>query len=974
LSTLNKRNPIANAVRTALFATAAAGVIAAPTTFAAEGDEAAADEQKVTITGSRIKRTDIETASLVSITPAEEIKLSGFTRIEDLMNSLPQVEAAQTSFIANGATGTASIDLRGMGTNRTLVLINGRRMQPGGINTNAPDVNQIPAALVERVEVLTGGGSSTYGADAVAGVVNFVMDNNFEGVEITAGYSGFQHDNSNSYIQGLMDARGFEYPTGDSGLGGETTNLDIAMGGSFDGGRGHATGYITYRKINELRQAERDYSSCALSGSGLACGGSGNAIVPNFFMGTIDPVTGDSDYNGFSDFWTLAPTGGGFTIPSSGNVYNYAPVNHFMRPDKRYTLGAFIEYEVNEHVRPYMEVSFMRDRTAAQIAESGTFFNEEYRIDYDSPLISDAQRAQLTSELGVVSGEEFAVYIGKRNVEGGPRADILEHNSFRMVFGSEGDINDMWSYDASIQYGSTSSSSNYKNDFLAPNIVTALSANGESCAATAGCIPYEVFTFNGVTPAQASTLTATAIQNGITEQFVVNGFVSGDLDISMPSAESTMAAVFGLEYREETFDRVSDELYEKGLLLGQGGPTVSLGGEYDVTEVFGELSIPVVEGVTGIDSLTVDLGFRYSDYSNFGTEPTYKIGVDWAINEDWKIRGSYNRAVRAPNNIELFLPQNLGLWQGVDPCGGATPALSAAQCANTGVTAAQYGNIALSPASQYNQLGGGNPDLKPEIADTMTFGLVGNPIENLNFTVDYFDIQIDEVIGAIGAELTVNQCATTGLAAFCDNVIRGTAGSLWVGQTGFVRATQVNLASRHWQGVDVNVNHKFEALDGTFTTKLVGTFMTKKEFEPLPGTPTATYDCVGVINSANNCFAQPEWRHSLTTTYDPGSFWTVSAKWRYFGEVDYDDPVSPTTGFQPDRLLQQRGGLSAESYFDVKASFEVNENVGVLFGINNILDEEPPMVGSNLSSNANTVAGFYDTLGRFIHASVTLKF
>lgn len=969
MSTLDKRNPIAKAVRRALFASAAASLVVAPNTFAAEEDEE--DEgQKVTITGSRIKRTDIETASLVSITPAEEIKLSGFTRIEDLMNSLPQVEAAQTSFISNGATGTASLDLRGMGVNRTLVLVNGRRLQPGGINTNAADVNQIPAALVKRVEVLTGGGSSTYGADAVAGVVNFVMDKEFEGLEITAGYSGFQHDNDNSYIQGLMDAAGFEYPSGTSGPDGETFNVDIAMGGSFDGGKGHATAYVTYRKVNELRQADRDYSSCALNGAGTACGGSGNAIVPNFFMGTVD-ANGVPDFGNFSDFWTLDSNSN--FIPSSGNVYNYAPVNHFMRPDKRYTLGAFVDYEINEHARPYMEAMFMRDRTAAQIAESGTFFNEAYILDYDSPLINDAQRAYLTSELGVVSGEQFATYIGKRNVEGGPRSDILEHNSFRIVLGTEGDINDNWSYDVSMQYGSTSSSSTYINDFLAPNITTALSANGEDCSSTAGCVPYEVFTFQGVTPAQAGTLTATAIQNGLTEQKVFNAFVSGDLDVSMPGAESTVAAVFGVEYREESFSRVSDELYEKGLLLGQGGPTVSIDGEYDLTEYFGEISIPVVEGVTGIDSLTVDLGFRQSDYSNFGTEPTYKIGVDWAVNEDWKVRASFNRAVRAPNNIELFRPQGIALWQGTDPCAGATPTLSQAQCANTGVTAAQYGNIALSPASQYNQIIGGNPDLKPEIADTVTFGVVANPIEDLNFSIDYFDIQLDDVIGAIGAQLTVSQCATTGLAAFCDNVVRNNAGSLWVGQSGFVRATNINLASRHWQGIDFSANHKFEALDGTFSTKFIGTMMEKKEYEPLPGNTSATYDCVGVINTDNSCFATPEWRHSITTTYDPGTFWTVSLKWRFFGEVDYDD-APDANGNQPDLLVQGNGGLDSESYFDLKGSFEVNQNVGILVGVNNILDEEPPLVGSNLSSNANTVAGFYDTLGRYIHASVTVKF
>ncbi|TXH93452.1 MAG: TonB-dependent receptor [Rheinheimera sp.] len=956
-------NKTANAVRIALaFGAASTAAFTSASVSAQEQTEEAKEKvERIEVTGSRIKRVDVETASPVQITSSEDIKLSGFTKIEDLMNSLPQIEASETSFQANGASGNATLDLRGMGAQRTLVLVNGRRLQPGGINNaGAADVNQIPAALVERVEVLTGGGSATYGADAVAGVVNFVMKKDFEGMELTLGGSGYQHNNDNKYIQGLMDKRKFEYPTGSSGIDGKTGNIDLTMGGSL-GSKGHVTAYATWRQVDELRQEARDYSSCALNDPGTACGGSGNAIVPNFF---IRPYTGsDSDYD-LEQFWTLDSNSK--FIPSVGNAYNYAPINHFMRPDERYTFGAFANYEISEYVRPYLEVSFMNDRTVAQIAESGTFFAEDYILDINSPLFSDAQRAQFRSEFGA-DVKKVAASVGKRNVEGGPRQSDLEHTSFRMVVGTEGIINDTWSYDMSFQHGVTSSGVAYLNDFYGPRIAQALGAEGaDPC--TGSCVPYQIFKYNGVTPEQAKPLTGTAVMKGVTSETILNGFASGELGFNLPSHSMPVAAVIGVEHRENKFERSADEVFEKGLLLGQGGQTASIEGGYTVKEVFGELSIPLVEDVGIFKDVTLGLGGRYSDYSTSGGEPTYKAELDWTPVDDWKIRASYNRAVRAPNVGELFAPQTNGLWNGVDPCankaGGGAPSANAEQCARTGVTAAQYGKITPSLAGQYNGLFGGNPDLKPEVADTMSFGIVGQPLDNLNLSIDYWDIKLDEVIGNVSAQLTVDQCIATGAAAFCDNIKRAPNGSLWIGSNAYVQATNINLASRHWRGIDVSSNYEQEVFGGKLTVKMIGSISMKKEYVELPGVvaPGATYDCSG--NVSVDCFAQPKWRHTLSASYTTGDWWSATAKWRYFGKVDYEGTT--------DLLIPN--GISAQSYLDLVGSFDVNDHVSLLAGVNNVLDKEPPMVGLTLSTNANTVSGYYDTLGRYLHASVTVRF
>lgn len=957
-------NKLSKAVRLAITMGAASA-----TAFAFAGsvyaqEESTANEavpttkvERIQVTGSRIKRTDLESSSPVQVTSAEDIELSGYTRIEDLLNSLPQIEASETAFEANGASGTATVDLRGLGSNRTLVLVNGRRLQPGGVYSQAADINQIPAALVKRVEVLTGGGSATYGADAVAGVVNFVMNDDFEGVELTVGGSGFQHNNNNKYIQGLMDQRGFNYPTGSSGIDGKAVNIDLTMGGAIAEGRGHLTVYGTWRSVDELRQGARDYSSCALNGAGTGCGGSGTTPIPNLYFSPF--VNGDVDYSQEVN-WTLDPNGG-FDTTRGPDPYNYAPVNHFMRPDERYTFGAFADIEINEHARAYFEASYMHDRTVAQIAESGVFFNE-FDLSLDNELFSDVQRQQLRDAFGP-DITQVSVAIGKRNVEGGGRQDILEHSSYRIVTGLEGLISNSWSYDVSFQHGSTASNSVYMNDFYKPRIASALGdINAPPCVDE--CMPYPVFTYDGISELAAASMAGTGILAGNTTQTILNGFVTGELGFTMPSASVPIAAVFGVESREVRFERIADEVFKLGALAGQGGPTQSLIGGYNVKEVFTEFSVPLVEHVPGIEHLILDLGFRYSDYNTSGGESTYKVAMDWSPAEDWKVRASYNRAVRAPNIAELFANQGIGLWDGQDPCAGANPDYTAAQCANTGVTADMYGNIASSPAGQYNAIFGGNPNLQPEIADTMSIGVVTNPFDGFNFSIDLWDIQLKEVIGNINPELTVRQCAETGLDAFCNNITRHPATqNLWRGDEGYVTATSINLASRHWRGIDISSNYEKYIGEGKLTMKVIGSYSLKKEYEPLPGVATATYDCSGQING--NCFAQPDWRHTMTASYTTGSFWTASAKWRYFGAVDHD-------GSANDVLVGD--GISSQSYFDLTAAFEINDYMGILVGVNNILDKEPPMVGGNLSNNANTVAGFYDTLGRYLHASVTVRF
>jgi outer membrane receptor protein involved in Fe transport len=309
----------------------------------------------------------------------------------------------------------------------------------------------------------------------------------------------------------------------------------------------------------------------------------------------------------------------------------------------------------------------------------------------------------------------------------------------------------------------------------------------------------------------------------------------------------------------------------------------------------------------------------------------------------------------------LFLAQNLGLWNGVDPCAGPNPSLSQAQCANTGLSASQYGNITVSPASQYNALYGGNPTLDPEEADTLTFGVVSDITDSMTLSVDYWNIEIADVINNIDPELIVNQCAQTGDPTFCSNVTRAPNGSLWQGQLGFVTATNLNLGEDHWEGVDVAWAWTTDGLGGTWRLDAIGTYMLTKETTPIPTIPSSIYDCVGLINV--QCFPTPEWRHVASATYDSNEWWAVTGRWRYYKDVEYDGGT--------DLIANQN--IGNEQYLDASAVFRFMDSHDLVLGVNNILDEEPPLIGGSLATNANAIAGYWDMLGRYLFANLTFR-
>ena len=980
--------------------------------------------QDIVITGTRIPQPNLTSASPVTVLSSQEVKLQGTSRTEDLVNSLPQSFAAQGSNVSNGASGTATVNLRNLGSNRTLVLVNGRRMQPGSIFTVAPDINNIPTQLIKRVDVLTGGASSVYGADAVGGVVNFIMDNTFTGVRLDAQASFFMHDNDTN--DDILDANAaapggtpFRPPSGLS-INGGARDIGAVLGAAFDDGRGHAQGYLTYRRQDAVLQSSRDYSFCALNGLSqtsvntlgrrFSCAGSGTSATGTFLAFT--PSFGGAITR------QIGGAGGNLFVPGT-TPFNFNPYNYFQRPDERYTLGAFADYEIAPGAKPYIEAMFMDDQSVAQIAPSGNFGNTAV-LNCDNPLLPanasapgqpcDPARAATTlPAIGITSpiinpvtglpSQLALVYTLRRNVEGGGRRDDLQHTAYRLVAGLRGDPIPGISYDAYYQYGRTLRNETYENDFSITRLGRALDVvdadpgpgidpvcRSVLTGVDPNCVPYNIFTAGGVTPEALQYLQVPGLSRGKVDQRIahVDVTLSGEeYGLKAPWATNGVGINVGAEYRKERMQFRVDEAFRLGDLAGQGGPTPPVSGQFDVRELFAEAQIPIVEN-NFIDLLQLSAGYRYSNYKvgdgGFNTD-TYKLAAEFAPIRDIRFRGAYNRAVRAPNIVELFFPQSLGLAGQNDPCAGdfdptttdPAPTATLAQCQLTGVTAAQYGSIVPNPAAQYNALFGGNPDLQPEKADTYTAGVILQPrfIPGLALTADYFNIKVKNLIGISTFASVFEECFG-GDASQCALIQRAPgSGSLWLGAQGFVVLTNQNFAgtgltTKGWD-FSGSYSRRMGGM-GTLNASFVGTRL--GESNTIGGVPVGGY--------AGN-IPVPKWRHKARLGFNLPNGVGISGQWRYFSAVRCDPETDPNGGCgTAANPIPGNLKLNAMNYFDLALTARITQKFNLRMGANNIFDSEPPVAGQQTVGppfgNGNTFPQIYDALGRYMFAGVTVDF
>jgi iron complex outermembrane recepter protein len=1016
-----KNDVLRRAVRCALFANAAAvaGVpIAAhadaegPAAPAAEAP-AAAPVAEVVVTGSRIVEPGLTSVSPVTSVSADQIKQSGVTRIEDLLNTMPQVMADMGGNLSNGASGTATVNLRGLGDQRTLVLINGRRLMPGdvasGSISSAADLNNIPAALVERVDVLTGGASSTYGADAVAGVVNFVMNDHFEGFKIDANAGIYNHSNHNP-IGSVFEADGAKVASGTVNDG-ASRDVTLIFGRNLADGAGNFTAYAGYRRLNAVLGADRDYSSCTPVPSGgpnglpFACGGSSTSYPGRFIPNTS---TGGNPLTQAGDF-TVGGAGGNQFVPfTAADTYNYAPSNFFQRPDERWTAGNFMHLDLTDKLQVYEEFMFMRDNSTAQIAPGGAFIGQGGAVNItNSPAtntgiglpngnvqVNCANPFLSAQELSILCGGSTAgsaqFLLGRRDVEGGDRINDINHTSFRVVVGMKGDIIDGWKFDTYGMEGLTTLENYGTGNFSKTNLANALdvvknSAGVPVCASGAnGCVPYNIFQLGQVTQAALNYVDIPTLITGSSEERVWDGNITGDLGkygVKVPGNSDGLLINIGSQYRSEYAILTPDAPDATFDVLGSGGPTLPLSAGFHVWEAYVEGGMPIITDKPFFKELSVEAGYRYSSYTEGFNTNTYKIGLNWAPSTDVRFRGSYQRAVRAPNLQELFTEKGLILEGATDPCSTSTsaPANPLSNCARTGLVQSQWGKVLSSPAGQYNGLTGGNPHLQPEISDTTSFGFVLTPtfVPNLSLTVDYFNIRIKDVISSYGYTLQLDGCLNQDISTFCNNIHRDAAGTLWASSEAYVNDPTLNLGALSTRGVDVTLNYKYD-LDrfGRLTFNFAGTYTAQFITEPGGVLGVQSYNCAGYFG--NTCgVPDPKWKHVFTVNYDtPLEGLGFGLRWRYLSHVEQDtaSPNPLLTGF----VFPLWGQIPSFSYFDLTASYTVNKTVSLRVGVNNVLDKDPPLQSTDFFNppfqNNNTYPQVYDALGRYLFGNITLTF
>ena len=974
---------------------------------------------EIVVTGTRLRSPNLTSASPVSAVGQQDFKAVGAVDSIDLLNELPQVGLGGTSLNntpnpLSPSGGFTTIDLRNLGTVRTLVLEDGKRLMPGDptLGGEAADLDTIPAALIERVDLVTGGASAVYGSDAVAGVVNFIMKHNFQGVEADIQYGFNQHDNNNQNMQNLEKAFGANAPGG-SLLDGRTITSTITFGSNTPDDKGNVTGYVSYKHSDPVLQASRDYSACQLSqssGGPGACVGSSNS---NFFSDQIDhgaySVSGVSPNNVFV---SGAARNQSLTPPRSFNSNAY---EYLSRGDERYLGGYFAHYDVNPHLDLYSDFGFMDDRTRVDAAPSA-LFQQIFSVNCNNPLLSNQQRGLLGSNGLAADGVtpltcaanptgSASLSIGRRDVEGGPRIYSYEHESFKIDVGARGDFADTWHYDVYAQFGRTAYNYSVQNDISlskAQNALLVNPATGQctTIAANASCVPYNIFSNGGVSPAALAYLRTSGYTTGDTQEQIVSANVSGTLEkwgLKSPWAASGVSVSFGTEFRREALDQSPDETSLSGDLAGAGTALPPVHGSFDVKEIFGEIGVPVLTDKPFIKDLSLEGGYRYSDYSLSGGVSAYKIGVNYQPFNDIRLRGSYNRAVRAPNVNELFTPNQIGNEaNGItgDPCSGRdlngnvrqAPATLAA-CERTGVTPAQYGNgsstnfVAQCPAFQCGGLTGGSLTLKPETSDTYSGGVVVTPrfIPGLNLSVDYFNINIANAISTVPYTITFNQCLNSG--ANCNLIVRQSNGSLFgsdINLGGYISGTNYNIGHYQTEGVDFALNYRFD-LDkiglrdkGSFSLRFDGTWTSHYIVEPIPG--QGTYNCAGLYG--NTCGQPlPNWRHVARLTYQSPLNFSVSAQWRFMGGTKLDNNVASNPLLYAGSFDQNDARIGDYSYLDLSGNWKVKPGLMLRAGVNNVLDTNPPLLDSGVTgSGTPNTWNSYDLLGRQIFVGLTADF
>ncbi|MFC3712244.1 TonB-dependent receptor domain-containing protein [Sphingoaurantiacus capsulatus] len=1003
-------------------------------TATADADTAA--EEEIVVTGSLIRNPNLEASSPVSVIGQEEIELQQANVAEELLRELPGATPSIGSAVNNGNGGASFVNLRNMGSNRNIVLLDGNRIAPSNF-IGRVDLNNIPLALIQRTEVLTGGAATTYGADAVSGVVNFITRKDFAGAEINVSEQITEEGDGNRF------------------------RADLTVGANFDDGRGNAVFSVGYQETDPVYQGARDISVLNVdSYSGAIGGGSGTAVPSSFSFNRAGIAAATPAPAGvFGNTRQVGPQFGGGVNPAPANAnqiyapFNFNPANIFQTPFERFNIFGQANYEVADGVEIYTRGLFSKNTVNTIIAASGVFASS-VTIPVSNPFLPAALRAQFcanndfqhggangsgasagtvgntnTAGIQTITPAEcaaaalatsptdpnyrtFVTNLSRRATEAGPRISNFQTTIFDYQVGVRGDFSESLSYDFMGAYGESENTQTLQGYVLTSRARQSLLATSTTaCLNTAnGCTPADFFGAEGaLTPAAINFLTSESTTTNRTSLSQVRGTVAGELGFSSPWAEETVGFAVGAEYRNYTASQRADSLAQQaGELGGSGGAAPVIDGAYNVKEVFGELIAPLIEDKPFFESLSLEAGVRYSKYEvQAAGNPsydatTYKVGAQWEPGAGVKFRGQYSRAVRAPNIGELFSPVNTGLTTlNTDPCQGTAPNANAelrAICIAQGAPAFAVGGIAPPTAAQVNATGGGNLNLKPEKADTYTVGMVFQPefVPGLSLAIDWFDIKVNgavsaptpgDVIAACFGSTVTSPPAGASTTPACLAIRRDPATGSLSGSpetTPGIPLNISNLGTLTNRGIDLTANYSTDLGFANLALGFVGTYNKDSKFK---ATPTAVdRECVGFYSP--NCGSiQPKFQFSQRTTLSLGDV-DVSLLWRYLDAVEFEPLEIVESGAAPCGPGNTAGAcgtngfnfqeIDAYHYFDLSTRFGVTENISLTFSVENLFDKDAPLVGASVGSTAfnsgNTYPSTYDALGRKFAVSARVRF
>lgn len=979
---------------TTMIAGAAAMGLAMPA-VAQENDQVS-QVSDIVVTGSRIARQDYKSSSPIVTVSAEDFQATGAVTIDSLMNDMPQFTPSVSSTSNNPSNGgQANLDLRSLGSKRTLVLINGRRLVPSN-SDGSVDVNLIPTALIKSVETISGGASAAYGSDAVAGVANFIINDSFEGVQIDAQYG--QTDRND----------------------GETESYSLTIGGNFADDKGNAVISINRSTRSMIYNAAREFS--AISGaSGTTPLGSttfdannlpSDALFKQYFNSQDAKNTGAIGYNVDGTLFAhqgalgFKSPGGieydGFHVPGSNYVFNTGALNYLQLPLERWNVYSSARYKVNDNAEFYGNALFNQYVADQELAATPASSNTGFRVPSTNPFIGADLRALLDSR----ANPNSSFQLSKRFTDLGGRHASYDYNVYQVTGGIRGQVpQSSWTYDVYASFGRVSANETQTGNVSRSSVQTLLddpwggAGNGVDEATMlceGGFNPF------GLAPISASCLnyigrtsrTATTV-----EQNVVEGTLQGKA-FDLPAGEVRVA--MGVQYRENSYrfdtdpslgkenPKVphlgADGLPDGGMIGGDEiagfNPSPSVNGSVNSIDLFGEALVPLLSNLPFIQQLDMTLGYRYSDYSSIGGTQAYRADLDWTIIDGLRLRGGYNRAVRAPSVGELYSPLGtnyMAIGQanasapGGDPCDsngfymkGPNYAQVKQLCIAQGI--ANPDNFVYVD-NQVAGKEGGNPGLSEETADTWSFGVVYQPrfesalLSNMSFAIDYYSIEIEDVISSISAADMLKGCFNGAGEnptydpnnSYCQMFERNPLNGAIFNATSNLE----NLGVLKTAGIDAQFDWRFDLVDlgapdwGTLNFNAVVSWLAEREDSVVAGGEFT--DRKGTISDDfGNTF--PEWKSLASVDWAKGPF-SATARWRRVGEM---------TIYGSDEKLD------ATHYFDLMGSWAINDTVSLRAGVNNVGDQQPRVWDPGVQ--ANTDPSTYDVLGRRYFVGLTARF